>query len=110
MPTPLTDIIPPGKKLLLKNLQEAKFTTLEDCAARGEELYKVWRVGSKTIIALKEHCFRRKIYWQNSSVRIADLAVHFASRYKLDPKNAQMVAEAFFWDNSYPSSLSTMLF
>lgn len=102
--TLLTDIIPAGKKRLLKSLTEAGFTTLESCARGGKELYKVRGVGSKTITALKEHCFRRRIDWSGSWSRIHELSIHFMNRYHLDPKVAKVVATVFFWDNCCGSS------
>ncbi len=111
MPTQITEIIPAGKKRLINTLTEAGLTTLEACAQAGpEKLLKYRGLGHKTLIALKEHCFKRGIKWSDSHSRIHKLSIHFMSRYKLSPKDAKLVATAFYWDNAYPTSLLHPMF
>ncbi len=111
MATPITDIIPAGKRRLIETLTKAKLVTLEDCARAGPEyILRLRGVGIKTLIALKEHCFLRNIWWSDSYEKINHLSTHFMSRYKLNPEDAKVVATAFYWDNAYPSSLTRLIF
>ncbi len=101
----LKDIIPKGKKRLLKTLNEAGFNTLEDCAKDPPRMRNLRGVGNEAVLAIKDHCFKNGIVWAGLDQYVKEVSHHLVKRHKIPKKEAEKIATIFFWESVTPHTL-----
>lgn len=106
----LKDIIPKGKKRLLKTLNDAGFKTLNDCARDPQRMMKQRGVGKEAVLAIKNHCFKNGIEWAGIDQYVQEVSPHLAKRHKLTKAEADKIAVTFFWESVTPHTLYGVFF